>query len=169
MSRSRRRALVHQRHRSPRSAAYRRGKHRNHPGVDIDDVGEEEPGAARDVTERRGGDARPGKPMPDFTVRFPGQHFLPRRRARRVDLDDNGAARCEEIADPPQGTTGVAADTDIAVGEQDLLPAALGRQRSEQVPLDRGTAPTARQLNRNSESSPPSAADPIGNSRTCPR
>lgn len=104
---SRRRTLVHQRHRSPCPAAYRRGKHRNHPGVDIDDVGQEEPGAAPDITERRGVDARPGKPMPDVTVRFPAQHFLPHRRTRRVDLGDNDAARCEEIGDPPQGTNGV--------------------------------------------------------------
>src|ERR1700677_3505039 len=119
------------RRRSPCPAA-NRSEHRNHPGVNIDDVGDEETGAARDIADRGGVNARPGKPVPDVTVRFPAQLSLARRCARRLDLDDNDAAWSEEASDPPQRPDGVSADTDIAVGEQDLIPAALGGEGSEQ-------------------------------------
>ena len=48
-------------------------QHRNHPGVNVDDVSDKEPGSARDVAERAGSHARPRKPMPQILFGFPAQ------------------------------------------------------------------------------------------------
>ena len=55
----------------------------------------------------------------------------------RGELDDHAAARVEQLAQPAQQRDRVAADADVAVGEQRGAPAALARQRREDVAAQR--------------------------------
>ena len=57
-------------------------------------------------------------------------------RSGRGELDDDAAARVEDLAQPAQQRDRVAADADVAVGEQGGEPAALARQRREHVARD---------------------------------
>ena len=59
----------------------------------------------------------------------------------RGQLDDDPAARVEHLAQPAQQRDRVAADADVAVGEQRGVPAALARQRRRRR---RGAAPRRR-------------------------
>src|SRR5271155_2337752 len=97
--------------------------------MDLDDVGDVKPGGTGDVAERGAANPRPGKPLSDLMFGFPTQQFVTQRCNRWIDLGDHDATRCEQVGAAPQGPHGVATDADVAVGEQDLIPASLSWPR----------------------------------------
>jgi hypothetical protein len=62
-----------------------------------------------------------------------------RGRRRRVDLGDDDSAGREQPGRAPEYADGIAADADVAVGEQNLFPTPFGGQRREQVSVNRGS------------------------------
>jgi hypothetical protein len=62
------------------------------------------------------------------------------RCARWIDFGDDFATGCEQVGAALQRPHRVAADADVAVGEQDLIPAPLRLQRRGEVAAD-GSSP----------------------------
>src|SRR5439155_26335040 len=67
----------------------------------------------------------------------------PTARPGWVHLDQDLAARREERVAAREQPSRIATDTDVAVGEQHMAPAALAGQRPEEAPAQRGGSPAA--------------------------
>ncbi|WP_407342780.1 hypothetical protein [Pengzhenrongella phosphoraccumulans] len=72
-----------------------------------------------------------------------GARCAPAARPRRGEVDDDHTADGDQAASAAQQQDGVAADADVAVGEQRAPPAALAGQWAEQVAPDRRDSPGA--------------------------
>src|SRR5215204_4040835 len=77
-----------------------------------------------DVRRTVHADARPAKPLRDQARRLEPDPHAVRRRAGRVGLGDDRAARREQLAGAAQQRDGRAADADVAVEQQDRPPRA---------------------------------------------
>jgi hypothetical protein len=71
---------------------------------------------------------------------------MPNSGGGTFKVDDHQAARCEQAGRTAQHPRRIAANADIPVGEQHLVPATLGGQRREEIRSNRCSATLARQL-----------------------
>ena len=111
--------------------------------LDQPGVGDPEARGGRDDLERVVAEHRPGEPaagaaLPDQ----PGGRDL-QALAGRCDVDEHGAAGQQQVAAAPEQADGVAADADVPVDEQDVLPAPPAAE-GEDVAVERGGAARAR-------------------------
>ncbi len=98
-----------------------------------------------DGIEADGGpDERRGHP-----IAHPQPHpFADEPAAMGPDLGDDVATRSDQVGDAAQESYGIAADAEIAIGEERAVPAALAGHGGEDIAADRDCSPAARLPNR---------------------
>src|SRR5437016_455704 len=105
-------------------------------------------GARRDPVEIIGSDERPGERCADRVAAADAHPIAIAARTRWVGLDENPAGAAEQALTAPQQAHRIAADADVAVGEQYLSPAALARQRFKNAAAQRVHATGAGEFHR---------------------
>ncbi|MFF2937835.1 hypothetical protein [Streptomyces mirabilis] len=97
-------------------------------------VGDAEAEFWRDAAERRSAQTCPGKrwtPMAMGVFHPCGTALC---HVDLLDLDEQDTRRCDELHTPSEQGPGVAADTDVPVGQQEGLPGSLTRKGGEHRP-----------------------------------
>ena len=99
-----------------------------------------EAGRGRDVSDGVAPNDGPSEPWAHRIVSLEPRPAPPPARTRPLHLDDDLATGSNERSTPAQQPVGVAADSDVAVEEEDGLPAPGAGQSVEHRPLEDGTA-----------------------------
>ena len=105
-------------------------EHADDSRVHVDGLLDAKPSSVSQGAERGRAHPCPRKPLPYRVFGFPAQHFVRYGDGRLVELDDDRPPGGDQLGRPVQCTYGVTADADVAVSEQDMIPAAFGRQRA---------------------------------------
>ena len=107
-----------------------------------------QPGVGGRAADGVDADVRPVEPAAALGAALEPHAVGAQSRARGVQLDEHPAGGTDELAAAGQQGRRVAADADVAVGEQDGVPAALAGHRVEDRAAERGRTGRAGQPHR---------------------